>query len=64
MNEEELEKLFETFSRGGAGKKYWVQGSGLGLYIARRFMEMHGGKAWARSEGKGKGSTFYVELPL
>ncbi len=64
MNEEELEKLFETFSRGGAGKKYWIQGAGLGLYIARRFIEMHNGKVWAKSEGKEKGSEFYIKLPL
>lgn len=64
MTEEEIEKLFETFSRGSAGKKYWIQGSGLGLYIARQFVEMHGGKVWAESEGRGKGSTFYVRLPL
>jgi signal transduction histidine kinase len=64
MNQEELEKLFETFSRGGAGKKYWIQGAGLGLYIARRFVEMHGGKTWAESEGKGKGSSFYIKLPI
>jgi signal transduction histidine kinase len=64
MDQEELEKLFETFSRGGAGKKYWVQGAGLGLYIARRFVEMHGGKTWAESEGKGKGSSFYIKLPI
>ncbi len=64
MSEEEVEKLFETFSRGGAGKKHWIQGAGLGLYIARQFVEMHKGKVWAESEGKGKGSQFYVTIPL
>jgi signal transduction histidine kinase len=64
MNQEELEKLFETFSRGGAGKKYWIQGAGLGLYIARQFTELHKGKVWAESEGKGKGSSFYIKLPI
>ncbi len=64
MSKEELEKLFETFSRGGAGKKYWIQGSGLGLYIARQFIEMQKGEIWAKSERKGKGSQFYIKLPL
>jgi len=64
MDKDELEKLFETFSRGGAGKKNWIQGAGLGLYIARQFVEMHGGKVWAESEGKNKGSQFYMKLPL
>jgi len=63
MEREEIEKLFATFSRGDAGKRYWIQGSGLGLYIARQFVEMHGGKIWAESEGKEKGSQFYIRLP-
>ncbi len=64
MVKEEIEKLFDTFSRGGAGKKNWIQGAGLGLYIARQFVEMHDGKVWAESEGEGKGSQFYIKLPL
>jgi signal transduction histidine kinase len=64
LTKEEKEKLFERFSRGTAGTKFWTEGAGLGLYIARRFVEMHKGKIWAESEGRGKGSTFYVELPI
>ena len=30
----------------------------------RKYAEMHGGRVWAESEGKGKGSTFFVELPV
>jgi len=63
MKKEEIEKLFATFSRGDAGKKHWIQGSGLGLYIARQFAEMQGGKIWADSEGEGKGSQFYIRFP-
>jgi len=36
----------------------------LGLYIARKFVEMHQGKIWAESKGKDKGSTFCIELPM
>jgi signal transduction histidine kinase len=64
MAKDELEKLFDTFSRGDAGKKNWIQGAGLGLYIARQFVEMHNGKVWAESEGEGKGSQFCIKLPL
>ncbi len=64
MLEDELSKIFQTFSRGKAGAKLWVEGIGLGLYIAKRFIELQGGKIWAESSGKGKGSTFYVELPI
>ena len=64
MNEEELTKIFESFSRGTVGTKAYTEGVGLGLYIARRFVEMHRGRVWAESEGKDKGSTFYIELPM
>jgi signal transduction histidine kinase len=41
-----------------------VGGTGLGLPISRRLVEMHGGKLWAESTGvEGEGSTFYVKLP-
>jgi len=64
LTKEEISKLFKSFSRGEAGTKFWTEGAGLGLYLARKFVEMHGGKIWAESEGKGKGSTFYIELPM
>lgn len=64
MTKEDLAKLFESFSRGTVGTQISAEGAGLGLYIARKFVEMHKGKIWAESEGKNKGSTFYVELPL
>jgi signal transduction histidine kinase len=34
------------------------------LSIAKQFVEMHGGKVFAESAGKGKGSVFVIELPL
>ena len=64
MSAEEISKLFETFSRGKAGNRLWTEGAGLGLYIAKKFIEMHKGKIWAESKGKNKGSVFYIELPI
>ena len=64
MTKEELESLFESFVRGKAGVQNWTEGAGLGLYIAKQFTQMHNGTIWAESEGKGKGSTFFVELPI
>jgi signal transduction histidine kinase len=64
LTKEEREKIFERFSRGRAGLKFWTEGVGLGLFISKSFVEMHGGRIWVESEGKGKGSTFYIELPI
>jgi len=64
MTKVELDKLFESFSRGQAGMKLSTEGAGLGLYIARQFVKMHKGRIWAESPGKGQGSTFHVELPI
>jgi len=64
MTRKEAEKLFTSFSRGSAGVRLWAEGAGLGLYIARRFVDFHKGKIWAESPGKGRGSTFYIELPM
>jgi signal transduction histidine kinase len=61
----EMDKLFRSFSRGAAGSHLYSAGAGLGLYVARRFVDIHpGGKIWAESPGRGKGSTFYLELPI
>ncbi|PJC51377.1 MAG: hypothetical protein CO031_02965, partial [Candidatus Nealsonbacteria bacterium CG_4_9_14_0_2_um_filter_37_38] len=64
MTREEILHLFESFSRGGAGTQFYSEGAGLGLYVAKKFVEMHKGKIWVESPGKGKGSTFYIELPI
>ena len=60
----EQKDVFEGFTRGSAGIAYFTEGAGLGLYVAKKFLELQEGKIRAESEGKGKGSTFYVELPL
>ena len=64
MAKEEISHLFESFSRGTAGTRFWTEGAGLGLYVAKKFVELHKGKIWAESKGRGKGSTFYIELSI
>ena len=57
-------KLFELFSRGEAGTDTFVEGTGMGLYVAKKFVTLHKGKIWAESKGKNKGSAFHIELPI
>ncbi|HQK83676.1 MAG TPA: HAMP domain-containing sensor histidine kinase, partial [Atribacter sp.] len=59
---ETLPKLFEKFVRAYDAGKVNLIGTGLGLYAAKQIVEGLGGKIWAESEGKGKGSTFIVEF--
>jgi len=61
---EELEKIFASFSRGKRGVELYAQGTGLGLYVARSFIEMHRGTISVHSEGKDKGSTFDIDIPV
>lgn len=63
LSEEEIDRLFAKFSRGNDSAKINTDGSGLGLYIARKMIEIHGGKIWAESEGPGKGSVFQFTIP-
>lgn len=64
MTKKELNTVFIRFIRGETGPRLYTEGVGLGLYITKRLIELHQGKIWAESEGKGKGSTFYIELPI
>jgi signal transduction histidine kinase len=64
MTQREIARLFHKFTRLGGADKYHTEGAGLGLYVARRIVEEHHGKIWAESRGHGKGSTFYVRLPI
>jgi signal transduction histidine kinase len=58
---DDLERIFEEFQQTDAGARQH-EGTGLGLALSRRFVEMHGGRIWCDSE-VGKGSTFVFTLP-
>ena len=60
---DELSRIFEMFSRGGRSES-GPGGLGIGLWLSRRLIELHGGSIEASSEGPGRGSQFLVRLPL
>ena len=57
------ERIFKRFEQadGSSRKKY--QGTGLGLSLSKRYVELHGGRIWAESDGEGRGSTFKFVIP-
>ncbi|OGG54533.1 hypothetical protein A3C20_04375 [Candidatus Kaiserbacteria bacterium RIFCSPHIGHO2_02_FULL_55_25] len=59
---ETLPHLFKKFSRADA-QKVNLLGTGVGLYLAKTFIEAMGGRIWAESDGKDKGSRFILEFP-
>ncbi|MDP3899826.1 MAG: ATP-binding protein [bacterium] len=61
---EDKEKLFQKFSRGQHATNLRPDGSGLGLYIAKKIINGTGGKIWVESYGAGKGSTFSFTIPI
>lgn len=61
---DKLEQVFERFYQADGSSTRRFGGMGIGLALCRKIVEMHGGWIWAESEGEGKGSIFYVALPL
>jgi signal transduction histidine kinase len=56
-----LEAIFEEFEQTSDGKE--AEGTGLGLPLSRKLVELHGGRLWVESE-PGRGSTFRFTLPV
>ena len=62
---DKLETIFQEFAQVDTSSTRKAGGTGLGLPISRRLIELHGGRLWAESSGvPGEGSIFYVELPI
>ena len=67
MTREEMQRIFDAFAQGehakGAGS-HQFGGLGLGLSISKMLIKMHDGTLKAHSDGRGKGATFTIQLPL
>jgi signal transduction histidine kinase len=64
LTADDMKKLFGKFQRLSAQPTDGESSTGLGLSIVKQIVELHGGQVWAESEGKGKGATFFVKLPV
>ncbi len=68
LSSEEIKYLFKKFSTIESSLKKDLDmdlgSTGLGLFLSKEIIKLHGGEIWAESEGKGKGSTFIVKIPI
>jgi signal transduction histidine kinase len=64
INPDNLLCIFNPFEQVETSKSRKFQGTGLGLSLTKRLVELHGGRIWAESAGEGKGSAFSFTLPI
>ena len=64
LKPDDIERIFAPFEQvdNSASRKF--QGTGLGLSLTRKLVELHGGRIWAESSGEGKGATFSFVIPV
>ncbi|MCU0574666.1 MAG: ATP-binding protein [Syntrophobacteraceae bacterium] len=60
---EDLQRIFHPFERVESSSMRHFQGTGLGLSLCRSFVQLHGGRIWAESEGEGHGATIRFVIP-
>ncbi len=64
LKRNDQERIFQAFEQLDSSFSRQQQGSGLGLALVRKLVELHGGRIWVESEGEGHGSTFRIVFPF
>lgn len=64
LTEEDMSKLFIKFAKLSALPTGKEHSNGIGLSLVKMLIELHNGKVWAESEGKNKGASFFISLPV
>uniref|UniRef100_UPI00374D86AB hybrid sensor histidine kinase/response regulator n=1 Tax=Armatimonas sp. TaxID=1872638 RepID=UPI00374D86AB len=64
IKKEDQDRIFREFEQVDNSYSRQQQGTGLGLALVRKFIEMHGGRIWVSSAGEGQGSTFSFTVPF
>jgi signal transduction histidine kinase len=64
LKNKDLDRIFEPFEQVKSSSSGSIQGTGLGLSLTKRLVELHGGNIWAESGSEGHGAKFSFTLPL
>ena len=63
LDADDLPRLFQRYVRARTAQEHGIPGLGVGLYLCRAIVEAHGGRIWAESPGRDRGTTVLVRLP-
>lgn len=64
IDEKDKDKIFQEFTRIDSSYSRKSQGTGLGLTLTKKFVELHGGRIWFESQGENQGTRFNFILPV
>lgn len=63
LDTKDQQRIFDPFEQVESAYNRRFQGTGLGLALTKKLVELHGGRIWVESEGRGKGSQFFFSIP-